>query len=99
MEKIIPGSFLYFDSAMQAVGCTLRIEPPCAHEWGQWTDKPGYEADCDTPGKQIRECGLCHEIEEKDVSAEGHSFTSGSISGARVRMGSISWKILYGAIL
>lgn len=75
-EKIIPGSFLYFDSAMQAVGCTLRIEPPCAHEWGQWTDKPGYEADCDTPGKQIRECGLCHEIEEKDVSAKGHSFTT-----------------------
>ena len=59
------------------VDCTIRIESDeCAHQWGAWTDKPGEAADCENPGKQVRECGLCHETEEKDVPAKQHSFTN-----------------------
>ena len=75
-EIVEGGSFLFFDSAMQAVGCTLRIEAPCAHEWGEWTDVPGHVADCKNPGKQTRICSSCGEPETRDVPAKEHSFTT-----------------------
>ena len=75
-DKIIPGSILDV-TGIVLVDCTIRVESDeCAHSWGEWTDKPGEVADCDTPGKQIRECSICHETDEKDVSAKGHSFTT-----------------------
>ena len=74
--KIIPGSIIDVTN-IALISCIIRVESDeCAHSWGEWTDKPGEVADCENPGKQIRECSICHETEEKDVPAKEHSFTT-----------------------
>ena len=44
-------------------------EKECNHQWGEW--ETITEANCVNPGIAKRECSLCKENEEKDISATG----------------------------
>ena len=52
---------------------TVTVKPStCQHQWGAWeTEK---QATCEEAGKEARECSVCHNTQERTISATGHRF-------------------------
>ena len=73
---------------INAAGDTKHYVEAVAHTYTnadgsevEWTAVPGQVADCDTAGKETRNCTVCGTPETRDVAALGHKYNTVQMDG------------------